>query len=138
MAEGILSRPSSFTPIGRPPICDWPEEARLRCLSHPMDPRTVPLCVPREDREDHLTLLLGNSREGAIEIAQREPPCRIGCCYRGWAIIVNLAVVPSRTLRRTPFTFRLCISVKRQARRLVPHSQRCCFAIARTRVSWTR
>ena len=51
MAEGILSRPSSFTPIGRPPICDWPEEARFRCLSHPMDPRTVPVCVPREDRE---------------------------------------------------------------------------------------
>src|SRR5271169_3802965 len=38
----------------------------------------------------------------------------------------------------TPFTFRLCISVKSQARRLVPHCQQCCFAIARTRVSWTR
>jgi hypothetical protein len=24
MAEGILSRPSSFTPIGRPPICSAP------------------------------------------------------------------------------------------------------------------
>ena len=51
MAEEILSRPSSFTPIARPPICDWSEEARLRRLSHPMDPRTVPLYVPREDRE---------------------------------------------------------------------------------------
>ena len=30
---------------------DWPEEAKLRRLSHPMDPRTVPLYVPREDRE---------------------------------------------------------------------------------------
>ena len=29
----------------------FPEEARLRCLSHPMDPRTVPVCVPRENRE---------------------------------------------------------------------------------------
>jgi len=29
----------------------WPEEAKLRRLSHPMDPRTVPLYVPREDRE---------------------------------------------------------------------------------------
>jgi hypothetical protein len=37
-----------------------------------------------------IALLLGNSR-GAIVIAQREPPCRIGCCYRGWPIIVNLA-----------------------------------------------
>jgi hypothetical protein len=26
MAEGILSRSSSFTPIGRPPICDWPRK----------------------------------------------------------------------------------------------------------------
>jgi hypothetical protein len=51
MAEGILRRPSSFTPIGKPPICDWPEEAKLRRLSHPMDPRTAPLYVPREDRE---------------------------------------------------------------------------------------
>ena len=39
------------TPIARPPICDWSEEARLRRWSHPMDPRTVPLYVPREDRE---------------------------------------------------------------------------------------
>jgi hypothetical protein len=45
MAEG------SFTLIGTPLICDWSEEARLRRLSHPMDPRTVPLYVPREDRE---------------------------------------------------------------------------------------
>ena len=55
VAEGILTRPSSFTPIGRPPICDWPEqETKLRRLSHPMDPRTAPLYVPREDRE-HVT-----------------------------------------------------------------------------------
>src|SRR5712671_6113993 len=33
MAEGILRRPSSFTPISRPPICEWPEEPRLRRLS---------------------------------------------------------------------------------------------------------
>src|SRR5258708_28741129 len=51
MAEGILRRPSGFTPIGRPPICEWPEEMKLRRLSHPMDPRTAPLYVPREDRE---------------------------------------------------------------------------------------
>src|SRR5205085_6649003 len=30
------SRPSSFTPIGRPPICDWQgQETKLRRLSHP-------------------------------------------------------------------------------------------------------
>ena len=49
-SSGRWSR-SSFTPIGRPPICDWPEETKLRRLNHPMDPRTVPLYVPREDRE---------------------------------------------------------------------------------------
>jgi hypothetical protein len=46
--------------------------------------------------------------------------------------------MPSRTRLRTPFTFWLCIIVKSQARRLVPHCEQCCLAIARTRVSWTR
>jgi hypothetical protein len=51
----MLTRPSSFTPIDRPPICDWPEqETKLRRLSRPMDPRTARLYVPREDRE-HVT-----------------------------------------------------------------------------------
>jgi hypothetical protein len=59
---------------------------------HAEDHRSLPIRSGFEaDQEDHLALLLGNSREGAIEIAQREPPCRIGCCYRGWPIIVNLA-----------------------------------------------
>jgi hypothetical protein len=51
IAEGILPRPSSFRPIGPPPICDWPEETKLRRLHHPMHSRTVPLYIPREDRE---------------------------------------------------------------------------------------
>jgi hypothetical protein len=49
----------------------------------------------------------------------------------------NSTAMPSREQRRTPFTFWLCIRVKSQAWRLVPNCQRCCFAIARTRVSWT-
>jgi hypothetical protein len=36
-------------------ICDWPvRETKLRRLTHPMDPRTAPLYVPRENRE-HVT-----------------------------------------------------------------------------------
>src|SRR5580704_19721024 len=59
---------------------------------HAEDNRSLPIRSGFEaDQEDHLALLLGNSREGAIEIARREPPCRIGCCYRGWPMIVNLA-----------------------------------------------
>jgi hypothetical protein len=55
VAEAILTRPSSFTPIRRPPICDWPvRETKLRRLTHPMDPRTAPLYVQRENRE-HVT-----------------------------------------------------------------------------------
>jgi hypothetical protein len=36
-----------------------------------------------------LALLLGNSGEGAIEIAQRQPPCWVGCRYWKWPLIVE-------------------------------------------------
>src|SRR5262249_1212431 len=33
IAEGILPRPSSFRPIGRPPICDWPRGNEIATLA---------------------------------------------------------------------------------------------------------
>src|ERR1700730_9301297 len=122
------------------------KRSRCRCHGAPMAMpsafasllRAIIRSAFEADQEDHLALLLGNSREGAIEIAQREPPCRIGCCYRGWPIIVNLA--RGAFAHIAPDTVYVQVMHKREeaGAEIGTALQRCCFAIARTRVSWTR
>jgi hypothetical protein len=42
------------------------------------------------NQQNHPALLSGNASEGTIEIAQRQPPCRIGCRCVEWPLVAEL------------------------------------------------
>ena len=67
-----------------------------------------------------MALLLGNSSESAIEIAQQQPPVGSVVAMGNGHLSSNSTARPSHTRRRMPFTFWLYIRMKSQARRLVP------------------